>query len=188
MKYYIFKSIRILAYIIVGITLIIGAYTFLDNLLNYLNYIVGITVLYGSTTAFILAIDRKAYKNEDNHVGTHLLIMIFSIIIILSKYINKDIEFSLICTLWGISAIITGSVRLNGSIYDIARREFKGVNLIECVESVVEIILAVALILNPSDHVKTHIILLGISNILFAIILLIHEIKFKRKINEVLDK
>jgi len=188
MKYYVLKSIRILAYIIVGIILIIGAYNFLDNLLNYLNLIVGIAVLYGSTTAFVLAINRKAYKNEDNHVGTHFLIMIFSIIIILSKYFNEDLEFSLICTLWGISAIITGSIRINGSIYDLARKELKGVNLVEFIESVVEIVLAVVLILNPEEHVKTHIVLLGASNILFAIILLVHEIKFKREVNKVLDK
>ncbi len=188
MKYYILKSIRILAYIVVGVVLIIGAYNFLDNLLNYLNLIVGIAVLYGSTTAFVLAINRKAYKNEDNHVGTHLLIIIFSIIIILSKYVNKDLEFSLICTLWGISAIITGSVRINGSIYDLARKELKGVNLVECLESIIEIVLAVVLILNPAEHVKTHIVLLGASNILFAVILLVHEIKFKKEVNKVLEK
>lgn len=188
MKYYILKIIRIIAYVIVGIVLILGSYFFLDNLVNYLNLIVGLSLFYGSLTSFLLSIKRRSFEHEDNHVASHALTIIFSVVILISKYLFSDVEFSLICSLWGVTAIINGSLRLNKSIYEINKKEISGSNIIETIESVIEIVLAIILILNPEAHVKTHIILLGLSNILFAIILFVHEFKYRMQINKVLNK
>ncbi len=188
MRFSIFQFLRILAYTIVGFVIIFGAKLYLSSLLDVLNLIVGISLLYGSVTSFMLSIRRKAYKNEDNHVATHALIIIFSIIILISKYLFKDNSFIIICTLWGVAAIVSGSVRLNATLYEISEKKFKGLEVIETIESIVEIILAITLILDPQSHVETHLILLGASNVLFALILLVHEIKMRIQFKKVLNK
>lgn len=176
-KYKFLRLTRIIVYFIVGIYIILGSYFFIDTIKNYLNLLVGISLFYDSTAAEISSIKRKAYNQEENHIGTHFISMIFSFIIILSKYIFKDESFYIICSLWGVSAIINGSVRLNISVHKIAHKKFKGIEIIETLEAIIEIALSVFLILDPIEHLHSHLLLLGLSSILVAIILTVHEIK-----------
>jgi uncharacterized membrane protein HdeD (DUF308 family) len=176
-KYKILRITRIIVYYIVGIFIILGSYLFQDIIKDNLNLLVGVSLFYDSTAALISSIKRKAYNQEENHIGTHGLNIIFSILIIISKYIFGDNTFYIICTLWGISAIINGSVRLNITIHEIAHKKFKLIECIETIESIIEIALSVFLILDPIEHLHSHVLLLGLSSLLVAIILNVHEIK-----------
>ncbi len=176
-KYRFLRLTRIIVYFIVGTYIILGSYLFVDMIKNNLNLLVGISLFYDSTAAEISSIKRKAYNQEENHIGTHLISMIFSFIIILSKYIFIDKSFYIICSLWGVSAIINGSVRLNITVHQIAHKKFKGIEIVETLEAIIEIALSVFLILDPIEHLHSHLLLLGLSSILVAIILSVHEIK-----------
>ncbi len=176
-KYKILRITRIVVYYIVGIFIILGSYLFQDLIKDNLNLLVGISLFYDSNAALISSLKRKAYNQEENHIATHGINIIFSIIIILSKYIFIENTFSIICTLWGISAIIGGSSRLNITIHEIAHKKFKIIELIETLESIVEISLSVFLILDPIEHLHSHVLLLGLSSLLVAIILNVHEVK-----------
>lgn len=176
-KYKFLRLTRIIVYFIVGSYIILGSYFFKDTIKNNLNLLVGISLFYDSTAAEIASIKRRAYNQEENHIGTHFISMIFSFIIILSKYIFNDESFYIICSLWGVSAIINGSVRLNISVHQIAQKKFKGIEIIETFEAIVEIALSVFLILDPIEHLHSHLLLLGLSSLLVAIILSVHEMK-----------
>ncbi len=176
-KGFFFRLFRFILNIIIGLWIIIGARVNKEFLLEYLSYIVGGSLFIESLVSIIHDITNKKYNNDENHMASHIIALVISIMILLIRPIYKGPNLEITCILWGICAIMSSSLNLNFSIYEIAHKEFKTIEFIEMCESLLEIGLSILLIMEPEGHVDTHIYLLGFEYILESLITMFHFIK-----------
>ena len=144
---------KIVFYVPIGIIIII----FRNNLIDNLSLIVGIPMLVFSFESLIYEIVSKNYRNESNRLGEELIKIILSATIIFAF----DDNVEMISIIWGIIAIITALKELSKSIYEIVNKR-KMLFFIVIAHSIVQIVFAILLIVEPSEHVTFHLILLGV--------------------------
>ena len=172
-----FRLFRFVLNIFIGLWILIGAKVEKKFIIEYLSYIVGASLFVESVISLIHDIIKKKYNNDENHMGSHIVSLIISIMILLIRPIYKEPKLELTCILWGISAIMSSSLNLNFTIYEITHKEFRFIEFIEMIESIAEIALSILLIMEPDNHVDTHIILLGVEYILESVLTAFHFIK-----------
>jgi uncharacterized membrane protein HdeD (DUF308 family) len=165
--------IRIFLYITFGLILIIGEANDAIFVTYNLNLIVGIPLLIGSLSHLYSDFKRCKYKSVDNFFGGEIIIAVLSILAIFYPLLKKSFEEEIIfiCIVWGVIAILNGSRDFSHVIYYINSKEPYIYSLIE---SIIMIILALLLILDPLEHVKLHIIVLGIEFLIEAAEVCIH--------------
>jgi len=164
-------------FIFSAIFILIGYYSFNHFLLEYLNYIVGITLFVGSVISVIHDFVNKKYYNDENHVASHIIGLIISFLLLFVRLIYKGPNLDITCILWGIVVITNSSLNLNFSVYEISHKQFYFAELLETLLSIAQIILSVLLIMEPHEHVQSHIILLAIEYAIEAFIIFDHILK-----------
>ena len=172
-----FRLFRFLLNIVIGLWILVGAKVNKNVLLEYLSYIVGGSLFVETLVSISHDIINKKYNNDENHMASHIITLIISIMILLIRPIYRDPRLEITCILWGICAIMSSSLNLNFTIYEIAHKEFKTLEFIEMLEALLEIGLSILLIMEPANHVDVHIYLLGIEYILEALLTAFHFIK-----------
>ncbi|MCR5786420.1 MAG: hypothetical protein K6G28_01805 [Acholeplasmatales bacterium] len=165
--------IRLTLYALIGLLLIIGELNELPFIIDNLNIIVGTPLLIGSVSHMISDFKEGKHMKHDNFFGGEFIVTILSVIILfyplLGKQKNDEIIF--ICIAWGVIAILNGSRDFSHVIYYINSKKPYVYSLIE---SVIMVVLAIMLILDPMEHVKLHIIVLGIEFLIEALEVVIH--------------
>lgn len=177
MKNNVARVLKIFLYLFTGVLIILSSIFIFDSFVNYINYIVGISLVVGSTSSLVFDIRKKRYEHDENHIASHFMLIVFGLIILLSKPVLNKVDLELVCTLWGVAVIINSCLRLDLSVYEIFNKE---VHILETIEAFAEIVLGILLILHPESHVKFHIILLGIEFILESSAQLLHILGDRR--------
>ena len=162
--------IKPLVYIITGIAIII----FSKQIVNYLRYVVGLIMILVNIEAIIVDAIEKDYE----HFGYKLGIIVLGIVIMTAAF---D-DFEAICIIWATISIINGGRSLIKSIIDI--KKAKVINIIGVLLALLSIVLSIFLIVDPLEHVTSHIVLLGLEIILDGsrIILRKYKNKYQLKI------
>ena len=157
--------IKPIVYIITGILIII----FSKQIVNYLPYVVGSIMILVNVEAIIVDAIEKDYE----HFGYKLGIIVLGIVIMSAAF---D-DFEAICIIWATISIINGGRSLIKSIIDI--KKSKVINIIGLLLSLLSIVLSIFLIIDPLEHVGSHIILLGLEIILDGSRILLRKYKNK---------
>ncbi len=162
--------IKPLVYIITGIAIII----FSKQIVNYLPYVVGLIMILVNIEAIIVDAIEKDYE----HFGYKLGIIVLGIVIMTAAF---D-DFEAICIIWATISIINGGRSLIKSIIDIKKATV--INIIGVLLALLSIVLSIFLIVDPLEHVTSHIVLLGLEIILDGsrIILRKYKNKYQLKI------
>ena len=161
-------------YIFIGIFIIIGNTFMHDVIHTYINYLVGIPMLIGVLISVVNDFKYKRYLHDENHMASHFIALIISILILLAHFIFKDHDIAIVCILWGVVTIMNSSLRLNLCIHEAIKKESF---IYEAIEGIVEIVLSFLLIYDPEEHINLHIYVLGIEYILEALMTLILNVK-----------
>ncbi|MBR6072396.1 MAG: hypothetical protein IKP77_06185 [Acholeplasmatales bacterium] len=158
---------KMVFYIPIGIIIIVMR----EHLINYLSLIVGIPMLIVSIEGLIYEIAIHSYKTEHNRIGEEIIKIILSVLIIFAFDNNVEI----ISIIWGVIAILQAVKELSKAIYELTY----GGNplfLLLLLQTIIQIIFAILLIIEPEEHVSLHLVLLGVemelesSRILFTFI------------------
>lgn len=152
-----------------------------EDLLDYLNFIVGIPLLVFSLESLLYELYIKNYRNELNRIGEDIIQIILSILIIAVFDDNLEI----ICIIWGIIAILTAVKELSKSIYEITAKR-KPIYFLVVTQTLFQIFFAVLLIIEPAEeHATMHLVLLGVEILLESLrifITFIYTYKRRKKI------
>ena len=154
----IFKINKFIIYLVLGIIILVLR----DDTYNYLYLLIAIPSLVLNIEQLSYEIYERAYYKKANLIGACLLKIALALIILI---MNADML--VVCVLWGISIIISSTITLDESTYLVTNRKIFAF-LIEVAESIVQIVFAVLLIIDPVEHISFHIILLGVEMLLIA--------------------
>jgi uncharacterized membrane protein HdeD (DUF308 family) len=162
--------IKPIVYIITGILIII----FSKQIVEYLPYVVGSIMILVNIEAIVVDSIEKDYE----HFGYKLGIIVLGIVIMTAAF---D-DFEAICIIWATISIINGGRSLIKSIIDIKKATV--INIIGVLLALLSIVLSIFLIVDPLEHVTSHIVLLGLEIILDGsrIILRKYKNKYQLKI------
>lgn len=156
--------IKPIIYIITGLLIIILS----EKIVDYLPYVVGSIMILVNVEAIIVNIIEHDHEN----IGYKLGIIILGILIITA--VSHD--FEAICVIWATISIINGGRSLMRSVFNIKK---SWINILGLALAILSIVLSIFLILDPLEHVTTHIVLLGIEIILDGIRIIL--VKYKEK-------
>jgi len=156
--------IKPIIYIITGLLIIILS----EKIVNYLPYVVGSIMILVNVEAIIVNIIEHDHEN----IGYKLGIIVLGILIITAA----SHDFEAICVIWATISIINGGRSLMRSIFNIKK---SWINILGLALAILSIVLSIFLILDPLEHVTTHIVLLGIEIILDGIRIIL--VKYKEK-------
>ncbi len=162
--------IKPIVYIITGILIII----FSKQIVEYLPYVVGSIMILVNIEAIVVDSIEKDYE----HFGDKLGIITLGILIMTAC----AHDFEAICIIWATISIINGGRSLIKSIIDIKKATV--INIIGVLLALLSIVLSIFLIVDPLEHVTSHIVLLGLEIILDGsrIILRKYKNKYQLKI------
>lgn len=147
---------KIVIFISFGILVII----FRDFVADYLAYVIGIMVIVLNLEN--LYYDFKYDKSEhmNNKIAEHFAYIIIGIVMCI-QFVNKP---GYVCIVWAGIIIIENANRISKFIY--LKRKGHNVTYLSIIEEVISFILAVILLIDPIEHVGSHIIILGIEMLL----------------------
>lgn len=156
--------IKPIIYIITGLLIIILS----KKIVDYLPYVVGSIMILVNVEAIIVNIIEHDHEN----IGYKLGIIVLGILIITAA----SHDFEAICVIWATISIINGGRSLMRLIFNIKK---SWINILGLALAILSIVLSIFLILDPLEHVTTHIVLLGIEIILDGIRIIL--VKYKEK-------
>ena len=137
---------------------------------DYNRILLGTTLLVAGIVKFIIYFLNKGYKNPRNiTIITSIIMIALGIIFFASK---KEVE--MLCFGWGVVEIVLGLIEVYIDILEI--REDK-IAILEMVINTATIVFGVLLCIKLSDGLSVHLIFLGISLILLAVIALLKLIR-----------
>lgn len=161
--------IKPIIYIITGLVIII----FHDFMLDYLAYVVGAVMILTNVEAIIVDLIEK----DREHFGYKIGIVILGVLMVS----GATSDFTSICVIWATISIINGGRNFSKSLSEIKKDKFE---ILILIVSFITIVLSIFLIINPTHHVTTHLILLGVEIILDAVRLLIKKHKKYKELNQ----
>ncbi len=146
--------IKPILYILTGIVIIL----FSNHITDYLPYVVGTIMILVNIEAIIVDILEHDY----GHTGYKAGIIVLGILIMTAS----SHDFEAICIIWATISIINGGRSLMKSALEIKK---SWIYAVDFVVAILSIVLSIFLIIDPLEHVTTHIILLGIEIMLDGI-------------------
>lgn len=152
-------------YVIAAVLIVIGIFCIFltDFAYKILPYGLGILMIVSGIFALIMSIRSKEYKTSETNVTSIGIIVLALGVVIL---VHNDGADSLIGAIWGMLGLYRGSGELNYAISCIFRKKpfYK-----EMVHSIIELMLAVILLLDPIAKLQTHLIILGLELCLLGV-------------------
>ena len=143
----------------VGIFCILFPTTFCD----FIPLIVGVSMMLAGAFGIFIGIEMKQYRFHDTSgLGEAIVLTLLGIVIIISQ----NASLLLLGVIWGLLGLGKGAKEINTFLYRAARKENF---LFPLVIGILEIIFGLILILEPTEHIAFHVIILGINMLLFSI-------------------
>ena len=137
---------------------------------EYNRILLGTTLIVAGAVKFIIYFLNKGYKNPKNiTIITSIIMISLGVIFFVSE---KEIE--MLCFGWGVIEIVLGLIEVYIDILEIKEDR---IAIFEMVVNVATIVFGVLLCINLSNGLSVHLIFLGISLILLAIIALLKLIR-----------
>jgi len=167
----IVKIIRYSIYGILGILVFI----FNNQIPNCLGYVVGGVMLLYGIEGLIFDFKKSSIITKGTRFFTHLILVIMSFI---TMFIAKD-DIKLVCYIWAVWSIDREAEEIDEKVLD--HLENIPVAIINGLESLIVMGLSIMLIINPLEHMHSHIILLGIELLLEVVWNVIIDIQEKKK-------
>lgn len=148
-------AVKTAIYALAGILVLI----FNNQLMGYVGYLVGSTVmLFGVNIVIISLLEKKYFGNESIFFGAIMHFIIGAILFIVAGDIVK------ICVVWAVWSILREEKELTQAV---SRLMQKKPGLINAAESVLIMVFSLIMVVNPSErHAHFHVYLLGIELIL----------------------
>lgn len=172
--------IRSIVFLMVGAFIII----FNSKTINYLSLLIGIFMIITSLVDAFVHLLTKDYKEKSYTLYTPFVIFILALLILFTS--KNDIVF--ICLIWGVIAILQAGRTINECVYNFFNNKKYIISLLE---SIISMVLAIMLIINPLEHVQMHLIILGLEIALSGlriIIKLVYAKKNPKIMNEEYEK
>ena len=137
------------------VTLAVVIFIFSQSIMPYIGYLVGgVVLLYASEELILSAVNRTLFTDVQRVFDGIAQLLICAALFIVAKDVIK------LCLIWGVWSILRESKEMAEAIKSIVTTRFGVLNVME---SVVVIVLSFLLILEPNDeHIRLHVILLGI--------------------------
>lgn len=159
--------IKALLFFLLGLFVII----FRNNVISYLNFIVGPVIILSALDELIfkIIINLKFSEEHKFHLHTPISMLILGIIITILH--EKTLEF--VCIIWGCISIVEETKEINHFFAE------KKKNIFLLIRSVIGLVLGIILILDPLEHVLLHIIILGCDFMIDSLRLVLNSIFIK---------
>lgn len=156
-KFAVFR-VRIIL-LAVGIFCILFPTTFCD----FIPLIVGVSMIIVGAFGVFVGFETKNYKvPEISGIGDSVVLTLLGLVIVISH----NASLLLIGVIWGLLGLGKGAKEINTFIFRLLNKE----NFIfPLVIGILEIIFGLILILEPTEHIAFHVIILGINMVLFSI-------------------
>ncbi len=156
-KFAVFR-VRIIL-LAVGIFCILFPTTFCD----FIPLIVGVSMILVGAFGIFVGFETKNYKvPEISGIGDSVVLTLLGLVIVISH----NASLLLIGVIWGLLGLGKGAKEINTFIYRLLNKE----NFIfPLVIGILEIIFGLILILEPTEHIAFHVVILGINMVLFSI-------------------
>ena len=142
-----------------GIFCILFPTTFCD----FIPLIVGVSMIIVGAFGVFAGFETKNYKvPEISGIGDSVVLTLLGLVIVISH----NASLLLIGVIWGLLGLGKGAKEINTFIFRLLNKE----NFIfPLVIGILEIIFGLILILEPTEHIAFHVIILGINMVLFSI-------------------
>ncbi len=160
MVHTILRINKTIIYFLIGLLTIIFHSYIIEKELVYL--VVGVTTLVLAIEGLLYDIIYKQFKTTHNHIGTELFKIALAIVMIV---VFKE-NLVLICVCWAILVALNSTKTLNKSIGHMSKKE---PFVFSMIFSIVQLVLAILLIIDPEEHASMHVVLLGVEFIVEAI-------------------
>lgn len=148
------KTARVLAFLLGiqgGLCIV-----FTEHIYRVLPFLLGITmVALGGVEAWI-RVKTEEFRNTETKITANGIVFVLLGFIIVCNFNRADF---IIGAIWGVIGLTKGTESLNLAISGIARRMRFVSNLIHCI---VELLLGIVLLLDPSSKLSHHVFFLGI--------------------------
>ena len=156
-KFAVFR-VRIIL-LAVGIFCILFPTTFCD----FIPLIVGVSMILVGAFGIFVGFETKNYKvPEISGIGDSVVLTLLGLVIVISH----NASLLLIGVIWGLLGLGKGAKEINTFIFRLLNKE----NFIfPLVIGILEIIFGLILILEPTEHIAFHVVILGINMLLFSI-------------------
>ena len=156
-KFAVFR-VRIIL-LAVGIFCILFPTTFCD----FIPLIVGVSMILVGAFGIFVGFETKNYKvPEISGIGDSVVLTLLGLVIVISH----NASLLLIGVIWGLLGLGKGAKEINTFIFRLLNKE----NFIfPLVIGILEIIFGLILILEPTEHIAFHVVILGINMVLFSI-------------------
>ena len=174
-KYQIFKTIY---FTILGILVFI----FNNYLTNHAYILVSMIMLLYGIEDIVERLIRKVNKKNISRLSSNILIITLGIICL---FLKRETDFVPLCIIWATWAILREEWELEDVINLFHNKVIMGLNIME---SLAVIVISIVFIFSPTiEHIRVHVILLGVELILevfFPILDLIFKPRKKVEHNE----
>ena len=168
-KYQIFKTFY---FIILGVLVFI----FHDFLTNHAYILVSMIMLLYGVEDIVERIIRKVNKQNISRLSSNILIIILGVICL---FLNRDTDFVPLCIIWATWAILREEWELEDVINFFHNKLIMVLNILE---SITVIVISIFFIFSPTiEHIRIHVIILGIELILEVLFPLIDLLISKKK-------
>ncbi|HJJ63459.1 MAG TPA: DUF308 domain-containing protein [Methanocorpusculum sp.] len=143
----------------VGIFCILFPTTFCD----FIPLIVGVSMMIVGVFGIFVGFETRNYKTpEISGLGDAVVLTLLGFVIVISQ----NASLLLLGVIWGLLGLGKGAKEINTFLYRASRKE----NFIfPLVIGILEVIFGLILILEPTEHIAFHVIILGINMVLFSI-------------------
>lgn len=125
-------------------------------------YLIGAVMCIAGIYGFVTGVHRKEYKTlKTSNIADSIVLFTLGLAIILSN----DQSIGVLGVIWGFLSLEKGTVEVNSFLYHITRNERFFTHLLM---AIAEISLGLLLILDPFEHFELHVVMLGISMVLYS--------------------
>ena len=144
---------------------LLGLYIFFagEKAVGCLHIVIGLVIFIESLEEFIYELVKKSFLEHEHTLYHPLAFMIIAAVI----FFSGDNSIGYLCIIWGVVAIVDSCKELNEALYQKA----KGIHALKFVRSIIAIVFAVLLVIDPFEHVKFHMYLLAVEYMLECILM-----------------
>ncbi|MBQ2771247.1 MAG: DUF308 domain-containing protein [Methanocorpusculum sp.] len=143
----------------VGLFCILFPTTFCD----FIPLIVGISMILAGGFGIFVGFETRNYRLPGmSGLGESIVLTLLGLVIIISQ----NASLLLLGVIWGLLGLGKGAKEINTFLYRLTNKENF---LFPLIMGILEVIFGLILILEPTEHIAFHVIILGINMILYSI-------------------
>ncbi|HJJ42170.1 MAG TPA: DUF308 domain-containing protein [Methanocorpusculum sp.] len=125
-------------------------------------YLIGTVMCIAGIYGFVVGFHRREYKTlKTSNIAESIVLFALGLAIVISN----DQSLGVLGVIWGFLSLEKGTVEVNSFLYHFSMHEKFMTHLLM---AIAEISLGLLLIIDPFDHFELHVVMLGVSMVLYS--------------------